>query len=136
MKLYADNAEGALSDERLRRMVEDLESEAVDLKTVLQETQDDRAETEKRENCDRFFEMVRSYTRVETLTKEILQTFVERIEVGEKVLPDGVRKVTHRNQKYTQKVRIFYKFVGELIKTEKKQDEFISKQSGMETASG
>ena len=114
MKLYADNAEGALSDERLRRMVEDLESEAGDLKAMLEETQDEREMIQKRNDYDRFFDMVHAYTHIETLTKEILQTFVERIEVGEKVLPEGVRKATHPKQTYTQDVRIVYKIVGEM----------------------
>ena len=57
---------------------------------------------------------MQQYTSIEELDRETLTTFVERIEVGPKIIPEGKRKVTHRNQPFQQKVKIFYKFIGEL----------------------
>lgn len=51
---------------------------------------------------------------IKELDRDTLVTFVRRIEVGPKVLPDGTQKATHRNQPFQQSVRIFYKFIGEL----------------------
>ena len=65
-------------------------------------------------NYDQFFRLVRQYTSIETLDRETLTTFVERIEVGPKIIPEGTQKVTHRNQPFQQSVKIFYKFIGEL----------------------
>ena len=65
-------------------------------------------------NYERFFHLVKQYTHIEELDQETVQTFIERIEIGPKLLPDGTEKIIHRNQEYRQSVRIFFKFIGEL----------------------
>lgn len=66
------------------------------------------------ERYARFFEAAKSYTHIDKLDREILTTFVDRIEIGPKLLPDGKKLQSHRNSPYRQSVRIFYKFIGEL----------------------
>ena len=113
-KLYTDNAEGRLDDDRLRRLVGELEKESAGLHTLLDalKTPDTAQETE--DNYARFFALARQYTHLEELDRETLQTFVERIEVGPKELPEGQQKATNRNQPYRQSIRIFYRFIGEM----------------------
>ena len=113
-KLYTDNAEGRLDDERLRRLVGELEKESAGLRSLLdaRRTPDTAQETE--DNYTRFFALARQYTHIEKLDRETLQTFVERIEVGPKELPEGQQKATNRNQPYRQRIRIFYRFIGEM----------------------
>ena len=113
-KLYTDNAEGRLDDERLRRLVGELEKESAGLRSLLdaRRTPDTAQETE--DNYTRFFALARQYTHIEKLDRETLQTFVERIEVGLKELPEGQQKATNRNQPYRQRIRIFYRFIGEM----------------------
>lgn len=113
-KLYTDNAEGHLSDERLFQMVEELEREAKGLNQLLSELEIPDPAAEIAENYRQFFELAKQYSHIDTLDRDTLVTFVERIEVGPKLLPDGVEMATHRNQPYRQVVRIFYKFIGEL----------------------
>ncbi|MBM6886987.1 recombinase family protein [Pseudoflavonifractor phocaeensis] len=113
-KLYTDNAEGRLDDERLCRLVEDLERESAGLRGLLETLKAPDAAQEAEKNYARFFALVRQYTRIESLDREILQTFVERIEVGPKEYSSGTQKATHRNQPYRQSIRIFYRFIGEL----------------------
>lgn len=113
-KLYTDNAEGRLEDDRLARMVADLEREAAGLKELLAEAEAPDPARNLQDSYDRFFALARQYTHIDTLDRETLLTFVERIEVGPKELLPGVEKVTHRSQPYRQSVRIFYKFIGEL----------------------
>lgn len=114
VKLYTDNAEGKLSDERLGSMVAELEQEAASLKELLMEL-DAQNRTEDTENrFAQFFALTRQFTHLDVLDRETLLTFVEKIEVGPKELPEGVEKATHRNQPYRQSVRIFYKFIGDL----------------------
>ena len=113
-KLYTDNAEGRLADDRLYSMVSDLEQEADGLNEFLAETEEANPEEETQANYDRFFDLVRQYTHIEELDQETVQTFIERIEVGPKLLPDGTEKIIHRNQAYRQSVRIYYKFIGEM----------------------
>lgn len=113
-KLYTDNAEGRLDDDRLARMVADLERESAGLKTLLGELNTPSPAQETKDSFARFFALARQFTHLETLDRDTLLTFVERIEIGPKELPEGMEKATHRNQPYRQSVRIFYKFIGEL----------------------
>lgn len=113
-KLYTDNAEGRLADDRLGHMVEDLEKEAQGIKTMLHKTAGHDKAQETEDNFAKFFALAKKCASIETLDRDSLLAFVERIEVGPKELPPGVEKTTHRNQPYRQSVRIFYKFIGEL----------------------
>lgn len=113
-KLYLDNAEGRLDDDRLRRMMADLEKESAGLKAALAELSVVSPAHEVEENYRRFFALAREYTQISELNRDILLTFVEKIEVGPKEYPDGTVKATHRNQPYRQSIRIFYKFIGEM----------------------
>ena len=113
-KLYTDNAEGTLDDNRLRIMVADLEREAKSLNLLVSELDRPNPAADIEERYARFFEAAKSYTHIDKLDREILTTFVDRIEIGPKLLPDGKKLVSHRNSPYRQSVRIFYKFIGEL----------------------
>ena len=112
-KLYLDNAEGRLDDDRLRRLVEELEKESAGLKASLARLRAASPAHEVEENYRRFFALAREYTQIQELTRDILLTFVERIEVGPKEYPGGAVKATHRGQPYRQSIRIFYRFIGE-----------------------
>lgn len=113
-KLYMDNAEGRLDDDRLAKLVADYEAEARGLKSLLQSLSNENPAEKERENYEKLFRLVRQYTHLEQLDRDVLLTFVDRIVVGPKEYPEGIQKATHRNQPFTQSVRIFYKFVGEL----------------------
>lgn len=113
-KLYTDNAEGRLADDRLGHMVESLEKEAQGIKAMLRETAGKDNGQKAEDRFAKFFSLAKKYSFLETLDRDSLLAFVERIEVGPKELPPGVEKTTHRSQPYRQSVRIFYKFIGEL----------------------
>ena len=55
-----------------------------------------------------------------TLTREDVLTFVERIEVGPKVFPEGANPAARKNPSFTQTVRIYYKFIGEATESPQK----------------
>ena len=113
-KLYTDNAEGRLDDERLQRMVADLEKESVGLQAALDSLTISRSAEEIESSYANFFSLAREYTQIQELDRETLLTFVERIEIGPKKYPEGTVKATHRNQPYRQSIRIVYKFIGEV----------------------
>ena len=113
-RLYTDNAEGKLSDERLGSMVSELERESAGLQELLAELDTPSPAEKTRERFSRFFALTRQFTHLETLDRETLLTFVEKIEIGPKELPEGREKATHRNQPYRQSVKIFYRFIGDL----------------------
>jgi len=113
-KMYADNAEGKLDDERLTRMVAELERESAALRERMGCL--DKADPAEKltGNFEHFFALAERYTQIERLDRDVLLTFVERIEVGPKELPQDVRRATHGSQPFRQSVRIFYRFIGEL----------------------
>lgn len=113
-KLYTDNAEGRLPDERLTSMVNSLEEESVGLRGLIAEAEESNEAEMKAESYNRFFELARRYTKIETLDRDILQTFIDRIEVGPKILPEGFSRPPRKNAAYQQSIRIFYRFIGEL----------------------
>ena len=114
VKLYSDNAEGALDDDRLRRMVDEYQAESRSLRAEQADlTVTDPVKSEA-DNYARLFDLVRQNTRIEKLDRNIMLTFIQRIEVGPKQFPPGLQKATHRNTPFSQKVRIIYKFVGDI----------------------
>lgn len=121
-KLYTDNAEGRLDDDRLSRMVEELERESISHQSVIAAlSQPALQKDDIAEQYARFFKLAQQYSHIATLDRETLATFVERIEVGPKVFENGLQKATHRNTPYRQSIRIFYRFIGE-INTDSGQD--------------
>lgn len=113
-RAYRDNAAGNLSDELLDDMMKRFGQE----RQALEERQkkllaDASEETNIRNAYGLFFEIAKRYAPVETLERDILHTFIERIEIGEKILPEG-RTIAGPKTPYRQSIRIFYRFVGEM----------------------
>lgn len=103
-KLYEDNVNGRITDERFDFLAKSYEDECNDLKTKIQELQNAlAASVQDEENLLKFLKVVKSYTEIEELTPEILNSFIEKIYIGETEKYDG-RKM--------QEVEIIYKFVG------------------------
>ena len=113
-KLYTDNAEGKLDDNRLTQMVADFEREADGLNKTITELNAVNPAEKIEQNYADFFSLAKEYSYIEELDRETLLTFVERIEVGPKVFPEGVKYQSRNHPSYRQSIRIFYKFIGEL----------------------
>lgn len=111
-KLYTDNAEGKLADPRLEVMVADLEKEASGLEKALEVLCAPPPDDDIRSNYKRFFDLAKQYSTIEVLDRDTLLTFVEKIEVGPKILPDGYVRAPRKNAAYQQSVKIYYKFIG------------------------
>ncbi len=103
-KLYEDNVNGRITDERFDFLAKSYDDEVNDLKTKIQELQNALASSvQDEEKLSKFLKVVKSYTEIEELTPEILNSFIEKIYIGETEKYNG-RKM--------QKVEIIYKFVG------------------------
>lgn len=103
-KLYEDNVNGRVTDERFDFLAKSYEDEGNDLKTKIQEFKNALASSvQDEEKLSKFLKVVKSYTKIEELTPEILNSFIEKIYIGETEKYDG-RKM--------QEVEIIYKFVG------------------------
>ena len=99
---------------RLERMLSELQRESIGLEKTIDCLSVVDPVNETQESYRAFFELTNKYTHIKELDRDTLVTFVRRIEVGPKELPEGMQKATHRNQPFRQSVRIFYKFIGEL----------------------
>ena len=103
-KLYEDNVCGRITDERFDFLAKSYEDEGNDLKTKIQELKNALASSvQEEEKLSKFLKVVKSYTKIEELTPEILNSFIEKIYIGETEKYDG-RKM--------QEVEIIYKFIG------------------------
>lgn len=104
-RLYEDNLEGKVSDERFARMTANyeeeqkgLESRVAELKKLL------AAEKDRSVNVDHFLALVRKYTDVQELTAEIVREFVEKVYVYQAERIDGQK---------VQRIRIVWNCIGE-----------------------
>ena len=103
-KLYEDNVSGRITDERFDFLAKSYEDEGNDLKQKTIELQNAlTASVQDEEKLSKFLKIVKAYTEIQELTPEILNSFIEKIYIGETEKYDG-RKM--------QEVEIIYKFVG------------------------
>ena len=104
-RLYEDNIEGKISDERFAKMTANyeaeqhtLESRVAELKSVM------NSEKESALGVDHFLGLVRKYTDIQELTAEILREFVEKVYVYKAERIEGRR---------VQRIKIVYNCIGE-----------------------
>ena len=105
-RLYEDNLDGKISDDRFSRMSATYEAEQNGLESRVTELRQfiDSAK-ESQLNVDSFLGMVRKYTEITELTGEIIRSFVEKIEV---LKPEKVPGT--RTKKQT--IVIYWNFIG------------------------
>ncbi len=104
-KIYEDNINGKLTDKRFEIMSAEYEAEQNELEQVTVELQAELdGLTEQSMKVDRFLGLVRKYTDFTELTTPMLNEFIEKIVVHERIKG-------HR-YKSTQDVDIWFNFVG------------------------
>lgn len=114
-RLYEDNIEGKISDERFAKMSESYETEQKTLECHVTELRSMIAtQQESSVNVDLFLAKVRKYTDIRELTPEIIREFVERIEVFK---PEQI------NGHKVQKMRIVWNCIGEFMPPQPKKNE-------------
>lgn len=93
-KLYEDNFAGKLSDERYSRMAAKYEKEQVELLQSVSTKEKELAELE-RESVDirLLLAGLREYSSMETLTPEVVNKIIKRIEIHNSELADGHKQV-------------------------------------------
>lgn len=105
-RLYEDNIDGKISDDRFSRMSATYETEQKQLEARVSELEAAIAEArEQRLNVDSFLGMVHRYTDITELTAEIIRSFVEKIEVKKPEKVPGTRTKK-------QTLVIWWNFIG------------------------
>ena len=105
-QLYEDKVSGGLSADRFSRMLTKYETEQETLRSKCEQlqTQITAAKTTS-DNAKQFIRMVRKFTDIQELTPEIVATLIERVEVRQAQVIDGVKK---------QEIKIIYNFIGNI----------------------
>ncbi len=105
-KLYEDNVDGKISDDRFMKLSETYEAEQTGLKDRITELQDfiDH-EQEAAVNTDSFIRLVKKYTDVQELNAEIIREFIDKVYIykAERI---GGKKVQNK---------ILWNCIGEFI---------------------
>ena len=105
-KLYEDNVSGKVSDEWFLQLANRYETERMELKAKVGSIRDElSAMGTAQKGRDTFLAAVRRFMDMETLTAPLLQELIDRIEVHE---------VEGRGKNRTQRIVIYYRFVGYL----------------------
>jgi site-specific DNA recombinase len=115
-RLYEDNLDGKISDERFAKMTTSYEDEQKTLESRIRELKATIGTvTESSSNVDAFLKLVRKYTVIQELTAEIIREFVEKIYVYKAERIDGKR---------IQRIKIVWNCIGEFTPPDKcKKDE-------------
>lgn len=104
VKLYEEKACGRMPEERFELLAKNYETEQAELKQKTEALKASLAAKEERDgSLEKFVSLVRSYTEVQNLTPEILNSFIDKIYIGKPERIDGQR---------VQEVKIIYKLVG------------------------
>jgi hypothetical protein len=103
-KIYEDNVNGKLNDERFYKLSDGYEAEQEQLKQEIEAltAEVSKADTEAT-NVAKLIAVTKKYTHIDELTPEILNAFVDKIVVHEREKKDGKR---------TQQIDIYYSYVG------------------------
>ena len=103
-KIYEDNVNGKLSDERFYKLSDGYETEQKELEQEIERLTAEVSQTDMEiTNVSKLIAVTKKYTRIDELTPEILNAFVDKIVVHEREKKDGKR---------TQAVDIYYSYVG------------------------
>ncbi|MDR2533156.1 MAG: recombinase family protein [Oscillospiraceae bacterium] len=127
--IYEDKISGTLSEKRFIKLSEDYEREQEELeKTVIKLQQEVDRTKDQTARVDKFLELVERYTEFDELTTPMLNEFIEKVVVHERV--KGYRYTT------TQKVDIHFNFIGKfeipceetvIVHDEPKSDKYVAK---------
>ena len=105
-RIYEDNVNGKLSDERFAKMSASYESEQAELtdtiKTISESLNNDKTE---QDNIRRFVSVAKKYTELTELSTEILHDFIQKIVVHAPDKSSGKRVV---------QIDIYYNFIGKI----------------------
>ena len=103
-KIYEDNVNGKLNDERFYKLSDGYEAEQEQLKQEIEALTAEVSEADtEATNVAKLIAVTKKYTRIDELTPEILNAFVDKIVVQEREKKDGKR---------TQQIDIYYSYVG------------------------
>lgn len=126
-RLYEDNVLGKIPNEVFRKLSDDYFTEQKEIQSAIPKRE---SELEKLKgsvtNVSAFIEKSKQYTEINELTAEILNLFIERVEVGEREA-----KWSHTAP---QEVNIYYRDIGLMDTVVEKPEELVTPSDSPEVA--
>lgn len=114
MRMYEDVYAGTLPEDRAKRLLERYQKESSELAVKIDELRSKlKNACEVKEDYEKFFALTERCDHIEELTRDIVETFIDRIEVEPKRYPPGVKVYARSRVPYEQTLHIYYKFIGE-----------------------
>ena len=108
LRLYEDNVEGKISDDRFKKLTDAYEAEQATLTARIKELKElISIINDEFNNIESFVKLIKRYTNIEKLDCEILRTFIDRILVYQAERVEG---------KKVQRIKIIYNFIGDINK--------------------
>lgn len=112
-KLYKDYAAGIISEDIHNQLLSDYQQQYNDKKEQIKQLEkDEDVANSIKDSYELFYSLIQEHSHFDTLTSEIVRTFIDRIEVGEKQLPPGYKIASHTNIPCKQEIVIYYRFIG------------------------
>lgn len=103
-KIYEDNVCGRITDSQFSRLSEGYDAELAEVKDEIKILTEEVEQADTTVgNVEKLIAITKRYTRIEELTPEILNAFVDKIVIHEAEKKDGKR---------TQSIDIYYSYVG------------------------
>jgi len=107
-RIYEDNISGKLPDSLFSTFLADYQAEKSSLQEQIRALQDDVIALERtQKDVSRFVKLIKRYTDVTELNRQILNELIDKITIGEVPQPHS------RNKEQT--ITIYYKFIGKLV---------------------
>lgn len=104
-KLYEDWAGGKISEQNFDLMVDKIQKEQSEVDATIEMLSREDIASDEEHNISRFESIVKNIKAPKKLTRELVNALIDRIEIHES---DGEKGARNK----TQKIEIYYKFVG------------------------
>ena len=103
-RLYEDNLNGKITDERFEKLSRDYEEEQKFLKAETETLETEFAQNEKTiNNVEYFLKIVRQYTDIQELNARVVNDLIDKIKIHDPIKENGQR---------IQQIDIYYTAVG------------------------
>lgn len=112
-KLYEDNFNGIINNERLKKLLTKYEEESKMLNEKINKIKSQITDKEKaidaiKSSYDNFSKIVDEYSEIKELNQDIIFKFIDRIEVGQ-----GCYEKTKNGKIKHQQIKIYFNFIGD-----------------------
>lgn len=112
-KLYEDNYNGTISNERFRKLLSKYENESQAISNKIHSINDilnNKELSNKKELYNRFYNIIKEYTEIDSLNQDLLYKLIDHIEISQ-----GYYEKTENGKIKHQTIKIYFRFINDFI---------------------